>query len=213
MAENITMTRISDLPDLGGSGSGSMMMGGAQPMGNDTYMPMNPHPNPYGIGQPIAGGFPPPIHNPPRNGQAAFPPPYSADIPQQRLPSHDIPMKYQAQDEQLQPNYVPTQKSAADYVQEYQNSTDRKLREYEERKRQEKAASNIFDEYQVPIMVAMLFFVFNLPIVNSTLKQYSFLSIYNSDGNFNAGGLVLKCALFGGVFYSLQKIMKNLAEF
>lgn len=197
MAENITMTRISDLPDLGGS---------------DGYMAINPHPNPYGIGQPTPGGLPPPIHNPPRN--QPFPSTtYSTDIPQQHLPSHDIPMQYNTHDPQIQPSYVPPPKTTTDYVQEYQNSTARKMREHEERKRQERAASNTFDEYQVPIMVAILYFVFSLPVVNTAMKQFSFLSIHGEDGNFNMSGLVFKCLLFGGVFYSIHKMMKTLAEF
>jgi len=59
----------------------------------------------------------------------------------------------------------------------------------------------------------ILFFFFQLPIVNSMLfKRFSFLSIYNDDGNFNVTGLILKSILFGSSYYISQKVTTFLSE-
>ena len=66
--ENIQMTRISDLPDInqsvnkGGYGGANQMVSfPTEPTeNNNMYIPINPHPNPYGIPEPPPGGMIPP---------------------------------------------------------------------------------------------------------------------------------------------------------
>ena len=56
------------------------------------------------------------------------------------IPTRDIPMNPMdhIQDEQVQPNYIPPPpKLTSDYIQEYQVSQDRQIREYEEKKMRE----------------------------------------------------------------------------
>lgn len=231
MSENISMTRIVDLPDQQNS------------LGADMYIPINGHPNPYGIPPPPPGGIAPPQQT--QTGPTQYTNTmYSSqiqsggqmqgqgtqmqghgsqggqfnemfDMQQQRLPQRDIPMNIaeHSQDIQTQPNYIPKPKITSDYINEYQESSDRKMREYEEKKMREKNAATWFDEFQTPILIALLFFIFQLPIINTLIfKRFSFLSIYNEDGNFNAMGLTLKCVLFGGFFYIVNKSIEAAAN-
>ena len=266
MSENITMTRISDLPDpgqqmaIGQMGlNGSAQLGrGASSMDNtfisqqmgqgpgpgqggqmaaDMYMPMNVHPNPYGIPKPPIGGMAPPQQT--QTGPTQYPSSsYSSNVnmpntnnslsleqmamfesmPQQRLPPRDIPsdlrMDERLHDEEIVANYIPKPKLSNDYIKEFQDISDRKIREYEEQKHREKMASHWFDDLQAPILIAILFFIFCLPIVNTVIfKRFAFLSIYKEDGNFNLIGLTLKSFMFGSLYYSISKTMKFISEF
>jgi hypothetical protein len=209
MAENISVTRIVDLPDgpYMGSAPGGMGPGAQGSMGgfSNTYMPMDIHPNPYGISKPPPGGMLPPEHTQGRAGSAGM-----GYIPEDvhRLPQRDIPMNpmEHIQDEQVQPNYIPPPpKLTSDYIQEYQASQDRQIREYEEKKMREKTREHWLDMFQWPILVGLLYFVFQLPIINTLIfKRFSFLTIYREDGNFNLMGLTLKSAVFAILYLGLQ---------
>jgi hypothetical protein len=126
---------------------------------------------------------------------------------QMRLPSRDIPMNQLAfqQDEEIQANYVPQAKLTSDYIRNYEKASEQALMNHEQKKYREQAASTLFSQLQLPILVAVLYFVFQMPIVTSLLRKYlSFLSIYHEDGNLNITGLLFKSAFFGSVFYSIQ---------
>jgi hypothetical protein len=170
-------------------------------------MPIDVHPNPYGIPQPPPGGMLPPEHTQGRSGGPVGSPNYIPEVPQ-RLPQRDIPMNpmEHIQDEQVQPNYIPPPpKLTTDYIQEYQASQDRQIREYEEKKMREKTREHWLDAFQWPLLVGLLYFVFQLPIVNTLIfKRFSFLSIYRDDGNFNLLGLTLKSAVFAVLYLGLQ---------
>lgn len=230
-----TSTRISDLPDSNSiysnasppivdargpppaiSMSKSGYDGNSAPM-NNTYIPLNSHPNPYGISaqNPI-----PPI---PEQSQGTQQPQYISEEQKmmlqqqsyQRLPSRDIPRDTTAyaQDEEITPNYIPRSNVSPDYVREYEDMTERNLREYEEKKRKENRLDAILTELQTPLFIAVLFLIFQLPVVNTLLfKRFSFLAIYKEDGNFNFYGLVFKSILFGAAYYTLSKTTTYLSE-
>lgn len=240
--ENISMTRIVDLPDTMGMGMGGMGGGGGMGMDSlaaDMYIPMNVHPNPYGIAKPPPGGMLPPEYTQKPNQQSMMqqtPQIYSTntgggqqdggmanhyyandlDNIQQRLPQRDIPMDIaqHTQDIEIQPNYIPKPKVTSDYIREYQETTDKKIREYETNKKMERRTESLFDEIQMPILVVLIYFIFQLPIINTMIfKKFAFLSIYKEDGNFNLTGLLLKSILFGGLYYGLQKSILFVSTF
>jgi len=251
MSENISVTRIMDLPDtftqdVNGMGQNGMGQNG---LGADMYIPMNIHPNPYGMPPPPPGGISPPQQTQTGPTQYANTM-YSPVAPgqngmgqngmgqngmsqngmsqngmsqngmsqndmyagaQQRLPQRDVPINIaqHMQDEEIQPNYIPKPKVTADYIEEYQETADRKNREHNQKKRKEQAAENWFEELQKPILVALIYFVFQLPIVNTIIfKRFAFLAIYKEDGNFNLTGLTLKCILFGLLYYVVNKTVE-----
>ena len=226
-----TSTRISDLPDANSiqqqqgpppaiSVGKSAYDSNSAPM-NNTYTPINTHPNPYGISTQN------PIMPTPQQSQTLPVPPQNPQYiseeqkillqqqSYQRLPSRDIPRDTTgyAQDEEIKPNYIPRANVSSDYVRDYEDMTERNLREYEEKKRKENRVDAILTEIQTPLFISILFLVFQLPIINTILfKRFSFLSIYKDDGNFNFNGLIFKSLLFGLAFYTISKITNYLSE-
>ncbi len=152
------------------------------------YAPINVHPNPYG--------------NP-------------APQEQVRLPSRDIPMDptvYQ-NDEEIQPNYIPKVKLNGDYVKQYEDLTESNIRGHEASKKRHSKIDYIITTLQVPVTIALLFFFFQMPMVNAMFfKNFAFMSVYNSDGNINFYGIAVKSALFGALFYVLQNSIEYLSD-
>jgi hypothetical protein len=216
-----TTTRISDLPEnitlqpnmSNGGGGGSQSL-------QNTYMPMNIHPNPYGP----QDGNPTPI-NPSmqqtQQQQQQQPPQYSqqqpqfAQEPQYKLPSRDIPMDtlQHNHDEQIKPNYIPNTRLSSDYVLDYEKVNETKHKITNEIKHKTRFIDNVMVELQTPIFISILFFIFQMPIINSCMLKYlSFLLIYNEDGNFNFYGILLKSMLFGALFYSSNKFIDYIGD-
>ena len=190
---------------------------------NVNYQPINVHPNPYGISDQN------PLSNPEQTNtnenrmlqpqhpdeqiQMALSQQQVSELTHQQshsLPSRDIPQHptQYSNDEEIQPNYIPRPKKKVDFVSEEEIITERNLREYEENKRNENKLDILLSDIQIPIFVSILYFIFQLPIINTLLLNYfSFLSIYNLDGNFNFSGLLLKSGLFGSIYYSFNTIL------
>jgi len=238
MAENIKMTRIADLgeapsfaPNMGSNG---------YPQQSNDYMTMNVHANPYGIPPPANEGLPPPMARPPSQNQSqqyplppslpsqpnnmppqmqqaqyAISPEQMALVQQQMLPSRDIPQNiaHHVQDAQIRANYIPPPKCTDDFIKEYDSQMEHKLKEYEKEKKNESKTDRAFDKFRNPIIAAILFFILHMPIVNTMIfKQFSFLSIYNDDGNFNFYGLVLKASIFGFIYWFIESALDYLGE-
>lgn len=195
-------TRIMDLPEnitiqsTGGTGGFST-----------SYTPIDVHPNPYGHPPPSVPSIPTPSYSPPQQ--------------QQRLPSRDIPSSTQSvqytQDEQIQPNYIPsipvTAKNTAEYMKQFEAATERKINVHLQEKQKQTRWDLLVEQGQIPLLVALLFYIFHMPIVNRIMfKNLSFLSIYDTDGNFNTYGLIFKSLCFGGLFYSVSQIVHYFSE-
>ena len=64
-------------------------------------------------------------------------------------------------------------------------------------KRKERLMDTLLTEIQIPIFIGILFFVFQMPLIDVLIfKRFSFMRIYNEDGNFNFYGLFIKSILF-----------------
>ena len=193
-------TRIDDLPE-----NITMRMPNEQAT---AYAPINVHPNPYGNSlQPNV--MPLPQSKPESKVR------FQEENPQMRLPSRDIPMDqtmYQ-QDEEVQPNYIPRTKLTSDYVKDYEEVTHANIRRHENQKDKTSMVDKIFSDLQTPILVALMFFIFQMPLMNTMFyRNFAFLSVYNSDGNINFYGIALKSMLFGSIFYSLQNTVQYLTD-
>ncbi len=192
-------TRIDDLPE-----NITMRVQPEQSGQVPTYAPMNIHPNPYGNSiQPNVMPLP--------ESKVRF----QEENPQMRLPSRDIPMDqtiYQ-QDEEIQPNYIPHAKLTRDYVRDYEEVTHDNIKRHENRKDKTSMLDMIFSDLQTPVLVALIFFIFQMPMMNTMFyRNFSFLSLYNTDGNVNFYGIALKSAVFGSVFYGIQNTMQYLTD-
>lgn len=183
------------------------------------YKPINVHPNPYGVS---ANN---PIMDVPMQSQDMSQPNNFMQEPsieqlqnmeQQRLPSRDIPQNtiQYSNDECVQPNYIPKHDVVRDYVKDHYDTTEKNLQEYEEKMRRYNHWDYILNDIQIPVFIAILFFFFQLPVVNTMIfKKFAFLALHHEDGNFNMMGLIFKSAIFGILYYSVYKTTTFISEF
>lgn len=233
MADRIATTRIVDLPEnitvqmppgtynpqQQSFNPPSMGYGGESQEPNTTYTQMNVHPNPYGIPQQNnIMSLPQTTQQPKHQNQNQFLPQYNMqqNEPQYKLPSRDIPVDttQYLNDEQVQPNYIPMHKLTSDYIKDYEDENDITIQEYRQKKHRESLVDTLLTELQTPLFIAILFFIFQMPMINSLMyKNLAFLPIYNSDGNANFYGLLLKSTLFGLLYYGVSKFTNYISEF
>lgn len=120
------------------------------------------------------------------------------------LPSRDIPQKtVHFNDEQTQPNYVPqpNPKEEYDYIQN--NSSEDEIL-YRRQNQSKDSLEVLYEEFQIPIIIGLLFFIFQLPVVKS--RYLSLLpSLHNSDGNPKLTGFVINSFFFAMCFYVIHK--------
>ena len=68
----------------------------------------------------------------------------------------------------------------------------------------------LYDELQIPILIAVLYFTFQLPVVRKNL--FKFLpSLFSKDGNPNLSGYITNSLIFGALYFGLTKGMKYFA--
>ena len=125
------------------------------------------------------------------------------------LPSRDIPLHTEqlTQDVQIQPNYVPPPSND-----KYINESDEDINLYYRNEKMENSLDSIYDELQAPLLLAVLYFLFQLPFFKKSIFKY-FPFFCHTDGNYNFNGLVFTCALFGFIYYSLSKTVKHFSKF
>jgi hypothetical protein len=213
---------------MGGGGGGGMMPVGSMPMPGGpapalptALQPISTSVHEQGMmsqptfpqQQPPMGGGGAPVYNPNPFGQAPMsqqpmPGAMSSDTINQimstinvagnHLPSRDIPMM-NPHDDQSRPNYVPGGGNGGDYIQQYSDFAEIAKRN----KEKEGKDRDIFDRLQIPIMCAVIFFLFQLPIVRKSLFKYV-PSLYFTDGNPKISALLVQAAVFGAGVYLLN---------
>jgi len=226
-------TRIADLPNS--SGNHSMSKGGDAL--NNTYTPINIHPNPYGYEDAVAGvSTNPPMPPTPQNTsdninkqmpqitpfleQSLTPEQMNMiqNTPLQKIPSRDIHISKTeyTQDEASLPNHIPTTyRREQDYVKEHILDNERKRQEKMKKKNQSDFFDKIWEVLQIPTMISLLFFFFQYPILDKFLFRrlnYGGFSLYNSDGNINLYGNIVKSVLFGVCIYSIMRTSDYIAS-
>lgn len=125
------------------------------------------------------------------------------------LPSRDIPQTTQnlTHDPHVQANYIPPP-SNKDYINDYnEDDNEEMVNNYQRVERVKNSLDSIYDEIQAPLLLSILYFLFQLPIVRKTLGKYIPL-LCSNDGNYNINGLIFTCALFGFIYFMLSKTLK-----
>jgi hypothetical protein len=219
-------TRIDDLPggDMGGGNVmmpvGSMPMpGGPAPALPTALQPISTSVHEQGMmsqptfpqQQPQMGGAP--VYNPNPFGQAPMTQPMNGpmssdtinqimstiNVAGNHLPSRDIPMM-NPHDDQSRPNYIPGGGNGGDYIQQYSDFAEMAKRNNQNEGKQ---GGDLFDRLQIPVMCAVIFFLFQLPIVRKSLFKY-LPSLYFTDGNPKISALLVQAAVFGAGVYLLN---------
>jgi len=132
------------------------------------------------------------------------------------LPSRDIPRDtgFMMQDAQVQPTHVPQPQRHVDYIQDHETSStlERVMQQNTRGSNRADTLETFYEEIQSPLMLAILYFAFQLPAVKRYMFRYLPTALFSADGNANLTGLIAISAMFGLSFYTLQKSMNRLLE-
>lgn len=127
------------------------------------------------------------------------------------LPSRNIPTSTaHYADEQLKPNYVPkpVQTEQHDYIQNSDTEQEILARRMNSKNSRD-SLEILYDEFQIPIIIGLLYFIFQLPVVKSKILTL-LPSLFNKDGNPNLTGYILNSLFFGILYYVISKSLNHL---
>lgn len=124
------------------------------------------------------------------------------------IPSRDIPINPNTivQDSTIKPNYIPNSKSQEDYIKNYETPQS-----VIEKKNQDIIYDNniefFYNEIQLPILIALIYFIFNIPYSKKMLLKY-IPKLFASDGNYNIYGNIATSVFFAITYYILIKLIE-----
>lgn len=123
---------------------------------------------------------------------------------QTKLPDRNISQEttHILTDETIKPNYIPESKNN-DYIDN--DISPEEIIDYNNNI--EKTDSNldkIYNELKYPILIGILYFLFQLPIIQKYLYKI-IPSLFKADGNPNIFGYLLNSTLFAVIYYFLIK--------
>ena len=129
------------------------------------------------------------------------------------LPNRDIPHHPEriTRDPQIQPNYIPETTKSQDYIEEDMNYEEMMKRNKNEKNEKDRL-DVLYDELQTPIIIAILFFAFQLPIINKLILRFA-PSLFFQDGNPRFTGYLFKTSLFSFLYYVSNKVLTTFSEF
>ena len=127
------------------------------------------------------------------------------------LPSRDIPQNtVHFSDEEVKPNFVPQTEQQSDYIQNTDTEQDILARRMNNQNSRD-SLEILYDEFQIPIIIGLLYFIFQLPVVRT--KTLSILpSLFNNDGNPNLSGYILNSLFFSVSYYVISKSLYHLQQ-
>jgi hypothetical protein len=130
-----------------------------------------------------------------------------------QLPSRDIPMMTTgiSNDPQVQPNYVPPPQNNIDYIKNYEDTSDI-VENYSKNYNQQNSLDDMYNEMQTPLLLAVLYFLFQLPFFRKFLYTY-LPALFSNDGNLNINGFMFTSVLFGLLFYIFNKVTTHFGAF
>ena len=125
------------------------------------------------------------------------------------LPSRDIPQSqdHLTQDPQMKPNFIPNNQAMGDYILNHQTSEDI-IRENARRQTKTDSLDELYNEMQIPILIGVLYFLFQLPVVRKNIFKYV-PSLFYKDGNYNLSGYILNSVMFAGLYFTMTKGIKH----
>jgi hypothetical protein len=155
---------------------------------NISDLPISP-PNPQPLVQP-------PLQPPSHQVSSQIPQQNHYFVPQGKtdLPARDIPQNTSSHtiDPTTVPNYLPPQ--GPQYIEDSQYTVPpTNPSQYE-----------ISDEFKIPILLFVLYYLFQFPFVNKMILRI-FPDMLNASGHLTSTGTILKSILFGAFYYIFIK--------
>ena len=127
------------------------------------------------------------------------------------LPSRDIPMMTEQimHDNSARPNFVPSPPAEkANYIQD-EETMETLIKQ--KRNQHKNNMDNFYDEIQTPLLIMILFFIFQLPTFKKSMLN-NFPLFFFRTGNYNLKGMIFNTILFGGFYYLIMKSIRYLSE-
>jgi len=125
------------------------------------------------------------------------------------LPSRDIPTNtVHFADEEVKPNYVPQPQQQHDYIENTDTEHEIMARRMNNKNSRD-SLEILYDEFQIPIIIGLLYFIFQLPIVKTKLLIL-LPSLFSKDGNPNLTGYIFNSIFFGVLYYVISKSLTHL---
>ena len=136
-------------------------------------------------------------------------------LPQQQqqtnLQNRDIPQTTEQfnQQDQIRPNYVP-EPEMDDYIGD-EDTLHSMMQQNRQQENKRDRMDMLYDELQGPVMVMILFFLFQMPFVKKLLvKQIP--TLFSADGNYTLTGYVATTAMFGAAYFGLNKAIGYMSD-
>ena len=125
------------------------------------------------------------------------------------LPTRDIPINPTVvnNDVEIKPNFIP-QTDNNDYISN-SISPEQLISQNNIKQNNIDKLDAFYNEFQLPLLVSVLYFLFQLPIFKKTIKQFLPV-LFSNDGNPNLYGYLFNSVLFSTLFYILIKIVNQL---
>ena len=131
-----------------------------------------------------------------------------------QLSSRDIPINTNglSNDPQVIPNYIPSPPlQNKDYINNYEQPSDM-INNYNKGNQITNSLDDMYHEIQTPLLIAVLYFLFQLPFFKKLL--YTYLPyLFSNDGNYNINGFLFTSILFGLLFHFLIKTTSYFGTF
>ena len=107
----------------------------------------------------------------------------------------------------MQPNYI-SPATQRDYIKESETNEEI-ISKHSRKEARDKESEQLYDELQTPVLLSILYFLFQLPILRKTLFQYIPV-LFSGDGNININGLGFMSVMFGVCYHLITTIMLRL---
>ncbi len=126
-----------------------------------------------------------------------------------QLPSRDIPQNTASinSDVNMQPNYIPPNNN--DYIANHVTPNEI-IQQNREKEMNNDKTEEFYETIQMPLLVGLLFFIFQLPFIRKNLFIY-LPSLFNKDGNPNLSGYLFNSAIFALLYFSFTYILKYIS--
>jgi len=126
-----------------------------------------------------------------------------------QLPSRDIPQNTASinNDVNVQPNYIPPNNN--DYIANHVTPNEI-IQQNREKEVLNHKIEEFYETIQMPLLVGLLFFIFQLPFIRKNLFIY-LPSLFNKDGNPNLSGYLFNSAIFALLYFSFTYILKYIS--
>lgn len=127
-----------------------------------------------------------------------------------QLPSRDIPRNTNniTIDPNVKVNYIGENSNHTDYI-NLHDSKENIISNNTNNNNNSGIIHKLFEEFQITLIIVILFFLFQLPFFNLKLSKF-IPKLFDDSGNLKFYGNIIKSILFGFTFYSITKCSDNL---